>query len=139
MVSSIQHITPIVVRTIESTNSAVSQETKLSQDAKLPKENESLAKEPVNAENSKTKQKEDSNPQVSDFSELAEKLQRNFGDENVAFEITIDKETSKMILKLVDTKTDEVIRQFPPEITLKIARMIAAYENSNGQLANAKV
>lgn len=139
MVSSIQHITPIVVRTIESTNSAGSQETKLSQEAKLSKENESMAKEPSNSENSKTKQKEDSNPQVSDFSELAEKLQRNFGDENVAFEITIDKETSKMILKLVDTKTDEVIRQFPPEITLKIARMIAAYENSNSQLANAKV
>lgn len=133
MVSSIQHITPIVVRTIESSNSAGSQE------AKLTKDNESKTNESSNAEIAKSKAKEDSNPQVSDFSELAEKLQRNFGDENVAFEITIDKETSKMILKLVDTKTDEVIRQFPPEITLKIARMIAAYENSNSQLANAKV
>ena len=139
MVSSIQHITPIVVRTIESSDSVGSQEARLSQEAKLAKDNEPKAKESANAESAKSKAKEDSNPQVSDFSELAEKLQRNFGDENVAFEITIDKETSKMILKLVDTKTDEVIRQFPPEITLKIARMIAAYENTNGQLANAKV
>jgi len=43
-----------------------------------------------------------------------------------------------MIMQVIDSKTNEVIHQFPPEISLKIARIVAnTLENWN--FANAKV
>lgn len=60
-----------------------------------------------------------------DYSKIADKLKSLVGEESVSFEITKDKETNKMIIKVIDEKTKEVLQQYPPEITLKIARIVA--------------
>jgi len=60
-----------------------------------------------------------------DYSKIADKLKSLVGEESVSFEITKDKETNKMIIKVIDNKTKEVLQQYPPEITLKIARIVA--------------
>lgn len=73
-----------------------------------------------------------------DFSELASKIKDALKEENVSIEFSLDQETKRMILKVIDSETDEIIKQFPPEITLKIARIIANALES-GQVANAKV
>lgn len=73
-----------------------------------------------------------------DYSKIADKLQSLFGEENIMFEISKDKETNKMIIKVIDSKTKEVLQQYPPEITLKIARIVASSMES-GILTNATV
>ncbi len=44
------------------------------------------------------------------------------GQRNLIF--SIDKDTDDMIVKVMDTETQEVIRQFPSEETLKLAKHI---------------
>ena len=39
-------------------------------------------------------------------------------------QIEIDKDTGIQVVKIIDSKTKEVIRQLPPETTLKIAKYI---------------
>jgi len=77
-------------------------------------------------------------PLKPDINVLGEKLQKLLSDTNVALEFKMDEETNKMILRLIDNETKEVIQQFPPELALKIARIISSIEGK-GQIANAKV
>jgi flagellar protein FlaG len=74
-----------------------------------------------------------------DYSKLAEIVRTTIGSENVSIEFTKDKETDRMIMQIIDTKTDEIIRQFPPEITLKIAKIVAKLLETTGQVTNAQV
>lgn len=73
-----------------------------------------------------------------DYNEFAKKLGTLLDNQDLLFEFSKDKETEKMILKIIDKETEEIIRQFPPEVSLKIARIVA---NSieGGVLTNAKV
>ncbi len=52
----------------------------------------------------------------------------------VAFEL--DKETGKMILRIIDVQTNEVIRQIPPEELLRISKRISELL---GLIINARV
>ncbi|MFN3715160.1 MAG: flagellar protein FlaG [Thiobacillus sp.] len=45
---------------------------------------------------------------------------------NRALQFSVDGETSRTVVKMVDTSTGEVIRQFPSEATLAISRDIEA-------------
>lgn len=74
----------------------------------------------------------------TDLSEMGEKLKEIIEDTNVFLEFKIDKETNRMILRLIDNETKEVIQQYPTELALKIARIISQISGS-GQIANAKV
>jgi flagellar protein FlaG len=42
------------------------------------------------------------------------------GQRNLSF--SVDKDTEDMVVKVMDTQTNEVIRQFPSEETLKLAK-----------------
>jgi flagellar protein FlaG len=57
---------------------------------------------------------------------------------DLSIEFTMDKDINKMIMKLVDENTDETIKQFPPEIAIKIAKIVAS-TLGNGQLTDAKI
>jgi uncharacterized FlaG/YvyC family protein len=68
---------------------------------------------------------------------FAEELSQYVDDPNLSLEFSKDTETEQMIMRLVNGDTREVVKQFPPEISLKIARILS--QQSNGSLADAKV
>lgn len=72
------------------------------------------------------------------FFDSALKLKDLLGEENMAIEFTTDKDTKKLIMRLIDNKTNEIIQQFPPEIALKIARIVQS-TLGNPFFTNAKV
>jgi flagellar protein FlaG len=72
------------------------------------------------------------------YNELAKKLQNMLKNNDLSIEFTMDKDINKMIMKLVDENTDETIKQFPPEIAIKIAKIVAS-TLGNGQLTDAKI
>jgi flagellar protein FlaG len=72
------------------------------------------------------------------YTELADKFQEILNDANLAIEFSMDKDLKRMIMKLIDSETNEVVRQLPPDITLKIARIVAG-AMGNGSVADAKV
>ena len=54
-------------------------------------------------------------------------------------EFSVDSSTKKPIVKMVDTQTGDLIRQFPSEETLAIARSIDQFLQRQGMLLNDKV
>lgn len=53
-------------------------------------------------------------------------------DDSLIAQFSTDEETDKLILKILNPDTKEVVRQYPPEVSLKIARMVnSMIENNN--------
>lgn len=55
---------------------------------------------------------------------------------NRALEFSVDTDTSRTVVKMVDTQTGELIRQFPSESALAISRTIDEFQQ--GALLNSK-
>ncbi|MBI5325008.1 MAG: flagellar protein FlaG [Ignavibacteriae bacterium] len=88
--------------------------------------------QPVQKEVIQNKNQKDSDMTKVDFSKLTDRLKEIMNDDNVYLKFDKDKDTDKMILKIINTETKEVIQQIPPEISLKIARYVATmYDNVN--------
>ncbi|HPD33649.1 MAG TPA: flagellar protein FlaG [Candidatus Kapabacteria bacterium] len=86
-----------------------------------------IAQQSSGISNLKAKDKKDSESNESkinkvSYDELARTLKEIINDDNTLLEFKIDKETNKMVLKIIDSQSNEVIRQIPPEIALKISR-----------------
>ena len=75
---------------------------------------------------------------IVDYSQLSKKLQEIIGASNTYFEFSLDEETKKLIIKVVNQETKEVVQQYPPEVALKIAKIVAQKLDA-GQLTNAVV
>ncbi len=73
-----------------------------------------------------------------ELTEFEEKINNVMEEENLKIEFSKDEETQRMILKLIDKETQEVVHQYPPEITLKIARIVAS-TLEQGSLTNVKI
>ncbi len=51
-------------------------------------------------------------------------------NQNLEFEFTMDTDTKKTVVKVVDKQTGELVRQIPTEETLEIARSIDKFQRS---------
>ena len=80
----------------------------------------------------------DSNNRVN-LTEMAEKLSEITEMPEIYFQFEIEKGSkNQLIMKVIDKITNEVIKQFPSDISLKIAKMLE--ENlGKGQIANLTV
>ena len=54
---------------------------------------------------------------VADINSKLQEVERSL-------QFSVDKDTNRTIVKVVDSKTDEVIKQFPPETVLDMAKQI---------------
>jgi len=59
------------------------------------------------------------------YANFVESLQLSLKESNLSLEFSKDEDSSKMIMKIINSETQEVIRQFPEEISLKIARVLS--------------
>lgn len=65
-----------------------------------------------------TKNSDDLKQAVSKLNDYVQNVQRNL-------QFSIDKESGATVVKVIDSKSEEVIRQMPTEETLRIARRLA--------------
>ncbi len=78
------------------------------------------------------------NQKLVDLDKIARRLKEILNDENLMIEFTKDDITNKLIFKLINAQTKEVIQQIPPEVALRIARYVAStLEDQN--VANARI
>lgn len=87
----------------------------------------SNSNERKNLETSKVEisRKQEAVKQQVDFSQIEEGIKELLKDDSIAIEFSKDDESKQMIMKIINDQTKEVIRQFPAEISLKIARIIS--------------
>ena len=74
------------------------------------------------AEAKDTKQADDLQQAVSKLNDYVQNIQRNL-------QFSIDKESGVMVVKVIDAKSEKVIRQIPAEETLRLARNLSAQEH----------
>lgn len=69
---------------------------------------------------------------------LNKELSSMMENTNLSVEFKFQKEDNQFVMKLIDDETKEVVRQVPPEIKLKISRIVAEQLGA-GAIADAKV
>lgn len=74
----------------------------------------------------------------TDYGALAEKIKELVGVKNIDVKFDRDTDTKIMIMKFVNSDTKDVLKQFPAEVSIKIAKMIAQLTN-HGAITDAKV
>lgn len=67
-------------------------------------------------------------PTAPQLQGLVDSINNSLKQANKNLEFTIDTDTKKSIVKLVDTETGEVIRQFPSEETIAISKAIESMQ-----------
>lgn len=74
----------------------------------------------LDAEKQKAAQNES---QKVDFSRVEQKLSASL-DNSVTMKFSFDKDSKELILQVLDSDSKKVIRQFPSELAIQIARMV---------------
>lgn len=67
-------------------------------------------------------------PTSAEIQQAVENLNKVLKQNNKNLEFSVDTDTKKVLVKLVDTETGDVIRQFPSEEALAIARSIDQFQ-----------
>lgn len=65
-------------------------------------------------------------------------ITKQLEDVSLEAKFSTDKDTDKLILKIINRDTDEVVRQYPAEVSLKIARIVNSMIENNS-IANVRV
>lgn len=79
-----------------------------------------------------SKQAENLQGAVSQINDYVQNLQRNL-------QFTVDEATGKDVVTVIDTVSEEVIRQIPSEEALELARRLAANKEDGIQLISTQV
>jgi len=135
MISAVTGLPAIIIEGMNITDNEIDNSNK-------PKSNEQVAASKSNELNTgenlqKSTQKEEKGKKVS-YEEFQRKLQDSLKESNLMIEFSKDNELNKMIIKMVDTDTKEIIRQIPPDVALKVARIVSQTFGT-GQIADAKI
>jgi uncharacterized FlaG/YvyC family protein len=127
MITEIQGLPPIVIQDFPELQNNVKKEIQ-----------DTLYQQMESTEQvSKSKSKNFEKQKIADFSGLSEKAMQVIKDSDVSVEFSLDQDTKKMIMKLINSETKEVIHQYPHDIALKIARIVANTLET-GNVTNAK-
>lgn len=99
-----------------------------------------IFKKEKSTDSEKTTKKSDSTLESNkvEFGALQEELSTILENSDFSMEFSIDEETNKRVLKFIDVETEEIVRQFPPEVSLKVARLVTKYKDQ-GLIVNVKV
>lgn len=137
MINAISGLPAIVVDTFRELQAEI--EKNSNSELFYAKENfQNLQKQSSEMLKSEPLRKDDKNVELPKYEHLASKLKEILSENDMTLEFSVDKDTNEMILKIIDSTTNEVVRQLPPELTLKIAKYVANIMGS-GSLTNARV
>lgn len=115
-------------------------------DPKAPALNVGAAKKPVNeagSEDKKTqtavvmvgkKQQTEKQPPVDDVKSAAKEANSMLQAVNRNLEFKVDDSTSKVVVKIVDSKSGEVVRQIPSEEVLAFIKRMQELEGNQGSV-----
>jgi len=68
------------------------------------------------------------NASHEEVTNAVEAINKELNVSNVGVEFSVDKEADRMIVKVVDTQTKDVIRQIPNEEVLEISKSLAKFQ-----------
>lgn len=84
------------------------------------------------------KQPNDEYEKTFESGKIEDEITKQLEDDTLIAKFSTDKETEKLILKIINPETEEVVRQYPSEVSLKIARIVNNMLKSNS-IANVRI
>ena len=93
--------------------------------------NRDLTIEVSKQDNKVEKEKSDEFLKSFDSEKIEAEITKLLEDESLESKFSTDEDTDKLILKIIDKETDEVVRQYPSEETLKIVRIVIIMIENN--------
>ena len=136
MISEITGLPAIIIESLNPVNNNL-ENNKLSKESDYSKNLTKSAEYSVSS-NTQNVNKDNTNKNRVSFEEFQKKLQDVLKENNLSLEFSKDQELNKIIIKIVNSETKEIIRQIPPDVALKIARIVSA-ELGTGQIADVKI
>ncbi len=109
--------------------------------SRLEPKSRKMAKEFIekNSEHKEIKRQTDlAEKKKVNYSELENEVRQMLTENNLSIEFSIDDSSKQMIMRVIDSETSEVIKQFPSEVSLKIARILTNTLDT-GTITNVKV
>lgn len=97
-----------------------------------------VADAPKQAPAPEIRQGAETQPSPEQLSTAVREINQALQQSNRNLEISVDNDTRRPIVKLVDTQTGEMIRQIPSEETLAISRSIDQFQQRQGMLFSEK-
>jgi len=85
------------------------------------------------------KKESEQKKQKPDFNKLSERLQTIFNSPDTALRFSIDNDTKKIILKIVNSATNEVLQQIPSELALQLSKFISSTLEQQGQVTDSTI
>lgn len=138
MISSVQGISTLSPFSIEAAKLQLSDENKVLSQELAPQDSQQQS---TDTEQSGLDGKEEAKkllpPSPPNFSGISSQLQSLLKD-NTSVQFSIDEQTKQIVLKIIDNKTKEIIRQLPPEESLRIAQYITG-KLEQGKVTDAKI
>jgi flagellar protein FlaG len=67
-------------------------------------------------------------PSVGELKSAVATINKALGQTNLNLELSVDTGTNRTVVRMVDTSTGELIRQYPSESTLAISRSIEEFQ-----------
>lgn len=89
---------------------------------------DALPSVPVEAPQVAAKPNAPQQPSPAELKQAVENINKVLKQNNKNLEFSVDTDTKKMLVKLVDTETGDVIREFPSKEALAIARSIDQFQ-----------
>lgn len=91
-----------------------------------------IAVTPVNTKSSLGGVSDGQQPSPEQLKEAADNIKQAMqqSDQNLEFEFSMDTDTKKTVVKVMDRQTGELVRQIPSEETVAIARSIDRFQRS---------
>ncbi len=89
-------------------------------------------------QDSRMKKDKDNTDHKINYSSLSKKIQPLIDEDNLDVKFDKDHDTNIMVMKFIDKDTKDTVKQFPPEITIKVAKMVA-FLTENGAIADATI
>ena len=86
-----------------------------------------------------TDQKESEQKKKSRLNAFEQALQKTLASSNQSVHISLDDLTKKVVVKIIDNSTNEVVRQLPTEEMLRISRNLAETDLTRGNLTDARI
>lgn len=138
MISSVQGISSPSLLTVEAAKLQLNDENKvLSQELSPQNSQQQSADTQQGSLSGKEESKQTLPPSGPNFSAISSQLQSLLKD-NTSVQFSIDEQTKQIVLRIIDNKTKEVVRQLPPEESLRIAQYITG-KLEQGKVTDARI
>ncbi len=146
MITNIEGIQPLVVVSSEGLaseakdDSATAANSNTLQQAVDVRNEQRQQEAKAEAKKEESEQSEEQDKPVVDYTGISSRIQELL-DENTAVKFSVDANTKEMVMTVFNRESDEVIRQVPTELALKVTRLIADYadDSGKGQVTDARV